>query len=152
MAPKKSNKLPTGEKPKQLSAMAKRVMRETNSPSEAASVAGTYRDRLARQKNTKVGGTGARTSYSPEPMSIKKKLAIRVQEGRKAAMTPKQKKAAAELAKKATYSPAPMSAAAKAKAAAAGAASRKASDARKAAAKNPMGLKKMNLDTKAKKK
>jgi hypothetical protein len=40
-----------------------------------------------------------------------------VQQGRKAAMTPKQKAAAAELKKKASYNPSPMSAAAKKKAA-----------------------------------
>jgi hypothetical protein len=139
--PKKTTKMPTGEKPKQLSPLAKRAMRETSVPSQAAFRAGTLRDRLAREKNTKANGTGARTSYSPEPMSIKKKLAVMVVEGRKAAMTPKQKEAAKAAAKKASYSPAPMSAAAK-----------KAAANRGALRNSLSGLAFANLDKKAKSK
>ena len=92
MAMKKTTKLPTGERPKQLSKTATRIKKAAANPSpasnlkpekikpvEAARRAGVVRDRLNRQTNTGVLGKKASTSYSPSPMSAaaKKKAANR---------------------------------------------------------------------------
>ena len=74
-APKATTKMPTGEKPKQLSTMAKWAMRETNNKSQAAFRAGTQRDRFARQTNSAVFNSKTPTSYSPKPMSASEKKA-----------------------------------------------------------------------------
>lgn len=104
--PKKTTKLPTGEKPKQISGMAKKIfMKETNVPSQAAFRAGTARDRFARQTNAAVFNSKTPTVYSPAPMTATKKAAIKVAAAKK-----------------------------------------------QAAKKNPVALKQMNFDKKAKKK
>ena len=76
-------KIPTGEKPKQISEMAKKMMRETRNKSQAAFRAGTVRDRFARQTNAAVFNSLTPTAYSPAPMTpaakaiIKKKAALK---------------------------------------------------------------------------
>jgi hypothetical protein len=74
MAPKKTNKLPTGERPKQLSGLAYRTARDVGSASEGAAIAGRNRD-FAKKEAAKAAAKKA--SYSPAPMSAaaKKKAA-----------------------------------------------------------------------------
>jgi hypothetical protein len=82
MAPKKTNKLPTGERPKQLSKTATTIKKAAANPSrasglkaekitprEAARRAGVVRDRFNRQTNTAVFNKTTPTVYSPKPMS-----------------------------------------------------------------------------------
>jgi hypothetical protein len=82
MAPKKTNKLPTGERPKQLSKTAKTIKKAAANPSrasglkaekitprEAARRAGVERDRMNRKTNTAVFNSKTSTSYSPKRMS-----------------------------------------------------------------------------------
>ena len=105
MAPKKTNKMPTGEKAKQLSGLAYRSARDVGSAAEGAAIAGRSRDFAKKQAAKK-------TSYSPKPMGLyeqgqtsrasAKKQADKVTAKRlkatsyaPSAMTDKQKKAAA---------------------------------------------------------
>jgi hypothetical protein len=85
-----AKKLPTGERPKQLSKTAKTIKKAAASPSrasglkaekitprEAARRAGVERDRMNRKTNTAVFNSKTSTVYSPKPMSAaaKKKAA-----------------------------------------------------------------------------
>jgi hypothetical protein len=80
MAPKKTNKLPTGERPKQLSGLAYRTARDVGSASEGAAIAGRNRDFAKKQAAKK-------TSYSPAPMTAKKKETTRRAAEKKQAVT-----------------------------------------------------------------
>jgi hypothetical protein len=77
-----AKKLPTGERPKQLSKTAKTIKKAAASPSrasglkaekitprEAARRAGVERDRMNRKTNTAVFNSKTSTVYSPKPMS-----------------------------------------------------------------------------------
>ena len=74
MAKKKTNRMPTGEKAKQLSGLAYRTARDVGSAAEGAAIAGRNRD-FAKKEAAKAAAKKA--SYSPAPMSAaaKKKAA-----------------------------------------------------------------------------
>jgi hypothetical protein len=96
MAKKKTNRMPTGERPKQLSGLAYRSARDVGSAAEGAAIAGRSRDFAKKQAAKK-------TSYSPKPMSANEKRAA----GFRGATTQwqimlKKQEAAAKAAKKKT--------------------------------------------------
>jgi len=96
MAPKKTNKLPTGERPKQLSGLAYRTARDVGSASEGAAIAGRNRDFAKKQAAKK-------TSYSPKPMGL-------YEQGQtsRAAAKKQADKVTAKRLKATSYAPTPM--------------------------------------------
>ena len=96
--PKKTAKMPTGERPKQLSPLAARTARDVGSASQGAAIAGRNRDFAKKQAAKKA-------SYSPKLMGIYEQYDM----GR-SAKNKMVAKADAKRLKATKYAPAPMTA------------------------------------------
>ena len=96
--PKKTNKMPTGEKAKQLSGLAYRSARDVGSAAEGAAIAGRSRDFAKKQAAKK-------TSYSPKPMGLYEQGQTSRASAKKQAATVQAKRLKATK-----YAPAPMTA------------------------------------------
>jgi hypothetical protein len=121
--PKKTAKMPTGERPKQLSPLAARTARDVGSASEGAAIAGRTRDFAKKQakKNAPLGKPTTKKEMAAAQKRLLGKGAMK--DGSLSIDQKMARNAAARKKRQATaYSPAPMSAAAKAKAKKAGAA------------------------------
>jgi hypothetical protein len=100
MAPKKTNRMPTGEKAKQLSGLASRTARDVGSAAEGAAIAGRNRD-FAKKEAAKAAAKKA--SYSPKPMGL-------YEQGQtsRAAAKKQADKVTAKRLKATSYAPTPM--------------------------------------------